>query len=361
MEVNQQCAEKQMDKTIPRNQDKGEQKDRVRILGIAVLANLLELKSKDDAPVFVVSAKNLANVPGVIKNNVQAEPAVTSRLDNIEKLMEKLAKGMSEMNNTRKEQWPLPSVQVNGTPLQDGAAGGTGVGGQQQPGGFPFGGARSRNGNTLPIGGLGLRDRGNSQDRKRKSAELEQQQYQQQQQQLRHQQQQQQNQTQEPGQHGQPGWNNVVRRRKPVQYGTSQVKVTGGEASPYDVFVGNTHPESTMEIVKEVLLKVSESMPDELKLSEQLEILEVECLTKPRTDGRPIWNKNWRVRVANRFRVHMLRPESYPAGWSSRRYFPARTARTPAAPLYPDQQEPAAKKPNHGSEQSGDPSPSMDH
>ena len=85
----------------------------------------------------------------------------------------------------------------------------------------------------------------------------------------------------------------VWRRRKPVQYGTSQVKVTGGEAAPYDVFVGNTHPQSTMEIVKEVLIKVAESMPEEMKLNEPLEIIEVECLTKPRTDGRPIWNKNW--------------------------------------------------------------------
>ena len=149
----------------------------------------------------------------------------------------------------------------------------------------------------------------------------------------------------------------VWRRRKPVQYGTSQVKVTGGEAAPYDVFVGNTHPQSTVEIVKEVLIKVAESMPEEMKLNEPLEIIEVECLTKPRTDGRPIWNKNWRVRVANRFRVHMLRPESYPAGWSSRRYFPARAARTPVAPLYPDQQEPAAKRPH----QAGDPSPTMEH
>ena len=221
-----------------------------------------------------------------------------------------------------------------------------------------MGGARSRNEHSsLPIGGLGLRDRSTSQDRKRKA---EQQQYEQQhqdQQQFRHQQ-------QEPGQHGQtgqPGWNNVVRRRKPVQYGTSQVKVNGGEAAPYDVFVGNTHPQSTVEIVKEVLKKVSESMPEEMKLNEPLEILEVECLTKPRTDGRPIWNKNWRVRVSNRFRTHMLRPESYPAGWSSRRYFPARAARTPVAPLYPDQQEPAAKRPNNGSDQTGDSTPTMDH
>ena len=71
------------------------------------------------------------------------------------------------------------------------------------------------------------------------------------------------------------GWNQVVRRRKPVQYGTSQVKVTGGEAAPYDVLVGNTHPDTTEETLKDVLVKVSESMPENMKEVEPLEILEV--------------------------------------------------------------------------------------
>ena len=121
--------------------------------------------------------------------------------------------------------------------------------------------------------------------------------------------------------------------------------------------MGNTHPDSTEEIVREVLLKASETMPDELKPAEPLQILEVECLTKPRTDanGRhiTIWTRNWRVRVANRFREHMLKPESYPLGWSSRRYFPARAARPAVAPLYPDQQQPAHKKPNIDNGQDG--------
>ena len=68
--------------------------------------------------------------------------------------------------------------------------------------------------------------------------------------------------------------------------------MTGGEAAPYDVFVGNTHPDTTENIIKEVLAQVSLKMPEEMKLEEPLQILEVECLTKPRTDGGKIWTKN---------------------------------------------------------------------
>ena len=135
--------------------------------------------------------------------------------------------------------------------------------------------------------------------------------------------------------------------------GTNQVKVTGGEAAPYEVFVGNTHPDTTETIVKEVLAQVSQSMPEEMKLQEPLMILEVECLTKPRTDGRKSWTKNWRVQVSNRFREHMLRPEAYPMGWSSRRYFPARAARPAVPPLNPVQDQPDPKRPNLGQSQDG--------
>ena len=45
VELDQQFAARQVtDKHIPKNQDKGEQKDRVKILGVAVLAGLLEHK-----------------------------------------------------------------------------------------------------------------------------------------------------------------------------------------------------------------------------------------------------------------------------------------------------------------------------
>ena len=248
--------------------------------------------------------------------------------------MESLSKGLTELKSARSDQWP--ALQVNGVPVQQQQLGGGGKQPGQGQGYLQQTGARSRQ-PTLPIGGLGLRSRSTSESRKRKAEEdhLSRQAGD------HHQQARQ--------EHEEPGWNQVVNRgrRKPVQYGTSKVKVTGGEAAPYDVFVGNTHPDSTEEIIKDVLIKVSERMPEEMNLTEPLEILQVECLTKPRTDGRKNWTRNWRVQVPNRFREHMLKPEAYPAGWASRKYFPARAAR-PQVPALDPTQQPADKRPNLG-------------
>ena len=46
------------------------------------------------------------------------------------------------------------------------------------------------------------------------------------------------------------------------------------------------------------------------------------CLTRPHENGDPLRTKCWKVTVANKFREHMLKDESYPYGWSHRRYFP---------------------------------------
>ena len=100
--------------------------------------------------------------------------------------------------------------------------------------------------------------------------------------------------------------------------------------------------------IRSVLVKIAESLTGDLTLSEPLEILQIECLTKPRTDGRTNWCKNWRVQLPNKFRQHMLRAEAYPAGWASRRFFPARAARTPVPPLDPTVGKPTEKRPNLG-------------
>ena len=52
--------------------------------------------------------------------------------------------------------------------------------------------------------------------------------------------------------------------------------------------------------------------------------MECECLTKERSDGKKPYTRQWRVKVPNRFREHMKRPEAFQVGWSSRRFFPAR-------------------------------------
>ena len=248
-ELNKQYAKRQIEKTIARNQDRGDLKDRVKILGTAVLGALQELKSTAEPPVFIITSTSLAMVPGVVKNNVKADIAVTARLDNIEKMMEKLSTGFIEMKNDQRKEWP--TIQLNGAPI-----GGANGGNRQQHaaqngqvGGQPFGGARSKHEQaTLPVGGLGLRDRSESRKRKAEEARV----LQEQQQQQSHQQ---------VGGQGQQGWNQVVAGRgrgRKVQYGTSQVKVVGAEAAPYDVFVGNTHPDTTDETVKQVLRQVSE-------------------------------------------------------------------------------------------------------
>ena len=67
-----------------------------------------------------MTSTSLAFVPGVVKSNVEAEPAETARLDNIEKMMENLSKGFSELKKGQSNQWP--ALHVNGFPVPEGAA-----------------------------------------------------------------------------------------------------------------------------------------------------------------------------------------------------------------------------------------------
>ena len=330
-EINRLCKARDMTRHIPKNQDQGDLKDRVRVLGNAMIESLQELKSRKDNPVFVVTSEQLFQVPGVVKDNVQTEPAVTARLDNIEKMVETLTKGFNDMKAAKVEHFP--SLQVNGAAVQAGLG---------QAGAHGGVGTRSR------TAASDFRVRSVSPSVKRSAYEA----------QLHG----------EQGQHGEHhrqgqghqsqvdqgySWSQVVgrnqgRRPRPVQHGTAQVKVAGGEAAPYDIVIGNTNPGSTEEIVKKVLLHVSESMTDELKLQEPLEILEIECLTKPRDDGRRIWTKTWRVQVPSRFKEYMQRPESFPAGWTTRRYFPPRPPRPPVPELDPTAAQPPGKRANLG-------------
>ena len=323
-ELNQLSAERGMARQIPRNQDQGDLKDRVRILGNAMLESLKELKSREDKPVFVVTSEQLFQVPGVVKDNVQAEPAVTARLDNIERMVESLTKGFNEIKASKADQFP--SLKVNGAPVQPGHV-------------SAFGGARNRASN--PASEIRMRSVSPSVKRTAQEAQLQGGQGQ-------HYQQGQHTQTDQGGTWSQVVGRNQGRRPRPVQHGVAQVRVEGSEAAPYDIVIGNTNPESTEDIVKKVLVHVSENMDEELKLQEPLEILEVECLSKPRDDGRRLWSKTWRVQVPSRFKEHMLRPESFPAGWTTRRYFPPRPPRPPVAALDPTASQPPGKRANMG-------------
>ena len=105
-----------------------------------------------------------------------------------------------------------------------------------------------------------------------------------------------------------------------MTYGTNKVEVEGAEAAPIDVFVGDTNPRATEEIIKKVLIKCADNMPDKPKL----EILDVQLLTNPERDPNPRF-KSWMVRVPYTFKTMMEDDSFYPNGWSHRKYFPKRT------------------------------------
>ena len=97
------------------------------------------------------------------------------------------------------------------------------------------------------------------------------------------------------------GFQEVTRKKKvprKVQYGTGTATTggRGGEAAPYEVWIGNTHPDSTKEISEDVLKELGKRMDGKAKLAEELEVLECECLTKERSDGKKPYTRQWSVR-----------------------------------------------------------------
>ena len=105
-----------------------------------------------------------------------------------------------------------------------------------------------------------------------------------------------------------------------MTYGTNKVGIEeGAEAAPIEVFVGNTNPRASEEIIKRVLLKCASNMPENPKL----EILDVKLLTNPERDPNPRF-KSWKVTVPYAYRTLMEDDSFYPDGWSHRKYFPKR-------------------------------------
>ena len=104
-----------------------------------------------------------------------------------------------------------------------------------------------------------------------------------------------------------------------MAFGTNKVDIEGAEAAPIEVFVGNTNPRATEDIIKKVLLKCAENMPDK----PELEILDVKILTNPDRDPYPRF-KSWRVKVPYKWKSLMENDSFYPDGWTHRKYFPKR-------------------------------------
>ena len=101
--------------------------------------------------------------------------------------------------------------------------------------------------------------------------------------------------------------------------------LAGAEAAPLDIFIGNTNPLTTPEMIKTVMKNSAAKLPDQ----PMLEVLEAKCLNNFERDPNPR-SKCWKVTVPYAFKELMENDELYPSGWSHRRFFPPK--RNPGAP-----------------------------
>ena len=112
------------------------------------------------------------------------------------------------------------------------------------------------------------------------------------------------------------------RRPRKVTYGRSKVTMEGAEAAPVEIFIGNTNPKATPEIISEVMKKCALDLPEKI----ELEVLEVKCLINLDVDPNPR-TRCWKITVPYRFRELMARDDLYYCGWSHRQFFPPRQNR----------------------------------
>ena len=301
-----------------------------------VAKNVMEAVNamRDDDIKFHVSGEHLDKLPGITRTGNAADDstAVATRIDSLERsqerlvdfLREELAKIKNEIQVRQSVPAPAPvvrapAVQVNGAPVPSsfsqlgarpkvynqrgpsrkrakseadaGGADGAAAGG----GGAAAGGAGAAAGSgRAAAGGGGAAN---------------------------------------------PGWNEVVRRNnkgkqkpKTIQ-GNNRMTVAAGAVRPVDFWIGGTDPRSTPELIKDILIKVARSMPAGMELGCELEIEKVTLLTKPGEGNTRFYSKSWQVTVPEKFREHMMRAESIPAGWHTRRFYPPRQKRAPLNPL----------------------------
>ena len=236
-----------------------------------VYDTVAKLVDEGKLPKIVVSSDDLSRLPISKKKMDNAEViTVNCRLEVLESMIKEVVTKVNKINEKPSfaNATPVPAVVVAAALGQQGngaAAGGTGrIAG--------------------PLGGQGIRDRANLDKPTNEFQNV-----------------------------------NNRRRQRKMNYGTQKIEDAGAEAAPIDVFVGNTNPRATEEIIKRVLTKCAEKMPDKPKL----EILEVKLLTNPVRDPNPRF-KSWMVRVPHSFKTLMEDDAFYPDGWSHRKYFPKR-------------------------------------
>ena len=254
---------------------------------------------------FYVSSHELCMIPGVIKTGAAAvsEVAVSARLSTVETTLAGILDVVNELRHRPTQQ----QLQVPTVTVQPPAGGQQ----QQQPGGQPgvnsFADAAARAAALPPVervarGGQAQRAGGQSRDTT-------------------------------------PGGTKRIRTEDNNDKKKIRPKVTQGNGKfkssklslvpPSQIYIGNVNADLSAKDVEETLIEAAEdpNIPDDIKLSSKLEILEVKDLTKERPDGSRPWNRNWVVTVPHKHRDYMLRPEALPEGWTSRKYFPARPKR----------------------------------
>ena len=135
-------------------------------------------------------------------------------------------------------------------------------------------------------------------------------------------------------------WKDVKgRKQRKVTYGKAKVETSRSDVAvaPFEVFIANTHPKSTEELIKEILKDCSTA--DQSRTG-PLEILEVKCMTNKEKIQNPR-TLCWKITVPHREREYISKDESFPEGWAHRRFFPPRTQNVPLLkPTMPQNKQP---------------------
>ena len=228
--------------------------------------SLSKLVSEGKLPVIVVSSDQLARVPLNKKKMDNSEVAtVNCRLEALETMIKTVVTTVNKLGDKPSFTGTIPKVQVGGG--QPGWGSGVVAGGA---GGWPHLGGQGQ--------GVGRAARDKSPSVKRTFNDVARENL------------------ENAGVPPEAPYQNVLnRRRQPrkMTYGTNKVGIEdGAEAAPIDVFIGNTNPRASEEIIKRVLLKCAGNMPEK----PNLEILDVKLLTNPERDPNPRF-KSWIVTV----------------------------------------------------------------
>ena len=91
----------------------------------------------------------------------------------------------------------------------------------------------------------------------------------------------------------------------------------GDLAGPAEFWIGNTHPATSDEQVKQVLMKCSGDLH-----IDNFTVSDIRCLTK----GDDPRSKSWKVTVPSSCKDAMLNPAMYYKGWHHRPFHPQRKA-----------------------------------